>query len=402
MIGAVPASAAVVQDEVDINSGRPVIFLGYLGDDHGGAPEVGEVYHSLSDGKWLSGTSLARQWTRNGKPIAGARGSSYTLMAADVGARIALSVTGTRPGSSPLTVSSTLGEEELVAVRRPQVVNSSAQTIGGTGLVGKPLIANPGTWTAGTRFTYQWRVQHNTKFSTGWTLPISRATSKRYVPTAADDGGIITVMVTGWKDGYDPLLVGRFGLRNPKVEVHKALVVTPVVEGNPIQGVTLTAKVWRSGATLAYQWKRNGVPITGATKASYTTRDGDAGKKITVTVTGALAGFPKASATSAQSEPVHQEPTQYENIPAFSWDGVNDLPVVGQTVRMTSRGTWTPGAKLSFQWMRDGKPIKGATHSSYKFVSADVRNRINVKVTGQAPNHTPATFEGAGKPVMAR
>jgi hypothetical protein len=245
-------------------------------------------------------------------------------------------------------------------------------------------------------------VQHNTADSTGWRNYIPGATSKTYVPTADDDGGIIQVLVTGWKDGYDPLEVGRFGVHNPKVDVHKALVVTPVISGDVGTAKTLTAKVWLSGAKLTYQWKRNGTIVPGATGRTYKTGLSDLGKRITVKVTGTLAGFRTASATSAPTPPVTQQPTQYSKIPTFSWPASGNHPVVGQTIRMTGRGAWTAGAKLTFQWTRNGVPIKGATGSSYKATSSDVGKRLTVIVTGQAPNHSKVAYEDSGMPVLAR
>jgi hypothetical protein len=51
-------------------------------------------------------------------------------------------------------------------------------------------------------------------------------------------------------------------------------------------------------ATRTYQWLRNGSPIAGATKSSYKATSADVGKKLSVTVTGALDGFTGATATS--------------------------------------------------------------------------------------------------------
>jgi hypothetical protein len=44
-------------------------------------------------GTWTNATTYARAWTRNGSPIAGATGTGYTLVAADIGAMIGGDVT---------------------------------------------------------------------------------------------------------------------------------------------------------------------------------------------------------------------------------------------------------------------------------------------------------------------
>lgn len=76
---------------------------------------------------------------------------------------------------------------------------------------------------------------------------------------------------------------------------------TPTISGIPKVGSRLTAKPgsWTSGTTFAYQWKRGGTAISGATKSSYKLVAADAGKKITVTVTGTKSGYTKLVKTSS-------------------------------------------------------------------------------------------------------
>lgn len=390
------------RDVLDINTGIPRQTFGDLWKPREGAPAEGEEFHAFHTGDWLSGTSLALQWTRNGQPIAGATKSSYVLTRADVGTRIALSVTGTRPGNKPRTVFA--APSETIVAHRPPVLNTKLPTVNGTGLVGKTLTVNTGTWTPGTRFTYQWTMSRGVN-----TYPISGATSSKYTPSATDEGGTVSVDVFGWKDGYVPLQTGGFtGKRVTGVEVHKALVVTPRISGPSFdtdsgtvyQGQALTANLWKSGAALTFQWKRNGVVIPGATKQTYKTGNGDAGKKITVTVTGKLAGSPTATVTSAATTRVVQYNTQYFQMPTYSW-GNGTMPVVGQTVKVLTTGKWTPGAKFTYQWKRGGTAIKGATGSSYRVVSADVGRLLTVDVIGQVPNYLPVTVGSIPTPVRA-
>lgn len=50
--------------------------------------------------------------------------------------------------------------------------------------------------------------------------------------------------------------------------------------------------------------------------------------------------------------------------------------------RLSAKSAWSlPDAKLSHQWMRDGKAIRGATASTYKVTKSDKGHRISVKVT---------------------
>jgi len=78
------------------------------------------------------------------------------------------------------------------------------------------------------------------------------------------------------------------------------------VEGSKHVGNTQTAVAppWVAGTYPAsygsrtLQWKRNGVPISGATKTKYKLRSADRGKKITVTATFRKYGYVTGSTTS--------------------------------------------------------------------------------------------------------
>ena len=75
----------------------------------------------------------------------------------------------------------------------------------------------------------------------------------------------------------------------------------PTVTGTRKVGYTLTAVpgIWGPApVTLTYQWKANGVVIIGATAATYKLAAAQAGKALTVTVTGTKTGYTTAAKTS--------------------------------------------------------------------------------------------------------
>ena len=53
----------------------------------------------------------------------------------------------------------------------------------------------------------------------------------------------------------------------------------------------------------------------------------------------------------------------------------------GQTLKSTT-GTWDKGVTFTYQWLRDGSPIGGATSANYVLVGDDYQHRISVAVTG--------------------
>ena len=112
--------------------------------------------------------------------------------------------------------------------------------------------------------------------------------------------GAQTLFHSGMKVGssyaaVDPSVSGGGTATTP------ANTAAPVISGTPAVGSSLTASTgtWSNTPTsYAYQWKRAGTAISGATASTYTVVSGDVGQALTVTVTASnTAG--SASATSA-------------------------------------------------------------------------------------------------------
>ena len=111
-------------------------------------------------------------------------------------------------------------------------------------------------------------------------------------------------------------------------------------------------------APLSYQWQKNGVNISGATSASYTTpaaTSGDNGATFRCMVSNAA-----GSATSAQAI---LTVTVAIIPPAITQQPVSDTVNVGQTATFTVVASGT--APLSYQWQKNGSNIGGATSASY-------------------------------------
>ncbi len=183
----------------------------------------------------------------------------------------------------------------------------------------------------------------------------------------------------------------------PTVDLEAYLTATPTPSftGTPSIGATLTAVPgeWSPAPVdLAYQWNRDGDPITGGTAATYEVTAADAGHSISVTVTGSRSGYVPVTLTSSG---VHvPAPLAAAPVPR-----VIGKPVVGATLTAVP-GTWLPApAALAFQWRRDGTPISGATSATYTLTPADDGHRITVAVTGSSPGFIPATTVSAPVPV---
>ena len=130
---------------------------------------------------------------------------------------------------------------------------------------------------------------------------------------------------------------------------------------------------------FSYQWLRNGSTIGGATASTYTLGDADVGAQISVQVTytdgdgtaeGPLTSAPTAAVANVNDAPV--------GVPTISGTASK-----GQTLTANASGISDADGlgAFSYQWLRDGVAIGGATGSTYLLVNADVGTQISVQVT---------------------
>jgi hypothetical protein len=304
---------------------------------------------------------------------------------------VSASVDTTRLGAQTLTysVSDARGNEttksRVVTVVEGTLL-SAAPVVSGTAKVGRTLTVETGTWTPGTSLSYQW--QRN-----GAAIP--GATGPSYAVAPADAGARLTVAVTGTLTGYRD--VSHTSSETAAVQNGDLVAGAPAIAGTAKVGEQLTAAActWTPGAALAYQWRRDGAAIGGATGSSYTLTAADAGTSITVAVTGTLAGYDAATATSVPTAAVAKASLRTA-APKVSGKGK-----VGSVLRATP-GAWTGGTALTFQWLRNGKAIKGAGDARYRIVAADAGKKISVRVSGTLPGYADASRTSAAKKVAKK
>lgn len=227
------------------------------------------------------------------------------------------------------------------------------------------------------------------------------ATGKTYKIRASDKGKSITLRVTAsskrLKDRAittlpSPKVGSSFGIHDARTG---ATGSAPVLTGGSSVGSTLSALnlgTWSpSGIALKMQWQVNGRAVASATGGTYVIRLADVGKKITLKVTVANfagEGYPSTSKVSKSIKATRGT--------VSIGDCYMDLPngtTVGKTVSVVD-GYWYAGtARVAYtrQWLRNGKPIAGATKNRYKLTAADKGKKIEVKVTGPARGYKPAS-----------
>jgi hypothetical protein len=157
---------------------------------------------------------------------------------------------------------------------------------------------------------------------------------------------------------------------------------TPTVSGIAQVGQFLVAEPgpWDTGTQFDYEWIRDGSAIAGAVGSSYLIKAADAGKAITVKVTGRKTGFQSVTKLSGATTPAW--PTGSRLVV------ITGSPIIGQLL-IAQRSALVGAGEVGFQWLREGQPISGATGESYEPISADVGQAISVQLTGTVLTAAP-------------
>jgi hypothetical protein len=164
--------------------------------------------------------------------------------------------------------------------------------------------------------------------------------------------------------------------------------VPPSITGTAEYDATLTASpgTWTpEPQSYTYRWLRDGQPIAKAVQPVYSPGLDDLGHRLSVQVT-ASDGVETATATSAETEPVERARLVAEG-------GQKIVGEARYTHTLVARaGSWsTKPTRISYQWLRFGEPVAGATDRRYRVAPEDVGTRLRVDITVKAPGYRALT-----------
>ena len=314
------------------------------------------------------------QWRRNGVAIAGANSTSYvlnpTVAATDNGAQFDVVVSNVAGSVTSVAATLTVNAAPVA----PNITTHPASMT-----VTAPAAATFSVAATGDApLSYQWRRNG---------VAIGGATSTSYViatTTMADNGAQFDVIVSNAAGTLTSAPATLTVLPTP---------VPPSITTQPAN-VTVTAPaaanfsvVATGDAPLAYQWRRNGIAIGGATSSSYSlnpTAVSDSGATFDVVVTNGAGTATSAVATlTVNAANVPPSITTQPASTTVTAPGAATFSVVA-----------TGTAPLSYQWKRNGVNIAGATSATYvktpTAVAADNGSTFTVVVTNVAGTVTSA------------
>ena len=325
---------------------------------------------AITDADGLGG--FAYQWLRDGQAVAGANGTSYRLGDADIGRVIGVTVSYLDGRGS----TESLNAEPTAAVANLNDAPTGLPLIVGTLTEDQTLRVD----TAGIAdadglgaFAYQWLREG---------VAIANATASTYTLGDADVSAAISVRVA-YTDGQGGAELLTSAPSAAVANLNDAPTGLPVVHGSATRGQVLDADV--SGirdadglGALAYQWQRDGVAIAGATGSTHLLGDVDVGAVIVVTVQytdGRGTGESLRSAATAVVSAFNITPTG-----AVIIDGT---PVEGVTLTADTRTVADADGLggFTYQWLRDGVAIAGATGDSHVLANDDVGSTISLRLS---------------------
>ncbi|HPD06617.1 MAG TPA: immunoglobulin domain-containing protein [Candidatus Bipolaricaulis sp.] len=195
---------------------------------------------------------------------------------------------------------------------------------------------------AGTApLSYQWRKDGTA---------ISGATTATYTigSVAAGDAGSYTVVVTNAAGSITSAAAVL------TVNVPPTLTVQPAAQ-SACAGKSVLFSVTAAGTPpLAYQWEKDGTPISGATTAIYT---------IPAVTTADEGTYTVVVTNSCGTVTSHAAALSVSTAPAITVHPAPQTVVAGSSATFSVTAAGTP--PLAYQWKRDGADIAGATEPSY-------------------------------------
>ena len=399
-----PVAAAQSQNQISNSpaTGGPSIT---------GTALVGETLTAnttgISDSDGLTNASFTYQWLADDADISGATGASYTLVAADVGKAIkvtvsftddagnaesltsdAVAVSGPRSNTTPLTAAiHDAPEFHDGATEFTFELRFSEEPGGGfsaTTLRDQALMVSGGTITN----VRQLETGENLK----WEITAQPSGNEEVIvmllPTVdcAAQGAICT------GDGRILSVALAILVLGPQ---NSAATGAPTINGTAQVGQTLTASTsgisdsdGLANASFTYQWLADDADINGATTSSYTLVAADAGKAIKVQVSFTDDDGNEESVTSAATavtQPpltatIHDTPESHDGATAFTFDlRFSETPAAGFGFAMVQNHafTVTGGSVSNVRRLEPGKNVRWeitVTPSS----DADVTLTLNV------------------------
>lgn len=330
-----------------------------------GLPGVG-VTLVLAGDTW-AGTpapTFTYQWKRDGGNISGATSATYQLQAADIGALITCTKTGTNGTAPDASADTSNSVGPVVALP----VNNTEPVASATAVVGQTATCSEGDWTGAVSLAYQW-------YEADVLVPGATLASFLLSTAGVSVYCAVTATNTGGSTSQNSNAIGPVGLVPQNITI-------PTITGTGAAGSTLTCSngTWSgypASLTFTRQWYADDVALSGETAATLLLTAYLAGKLITCEVVATNAtGDSIPVETSNAVGPITSAPF-FDAAPI-----ITGTPAVGETLTATTPDLYGyPVPTKSYEWRENGLALSGETGSTFTLGAAQEGDTITVAVT---------------------
>ena len=295
-----------------------------------------------------SGTApLGYQWKKDGTALSGVSAASYAVAAAQSGDAGSYTVVVTNSAGSATSSAATLS-----VTTPPSITTQPTSLTVNAGAAATFTVVANGT----APLAYQWKKDGTV---------LSGATTASYSIAAAQagDAGSYTVVVTN-SAGSATSSAATLSVTTPPS------ITTQPTSLTVNAGAAATFTVVANGtAPLAYQWKKDGAVLSGATTSAYAiaaAQASDAGS-YSVIVSNAAGNVTSSAATLTVNLP-----------PTITTQPVSQSANEGGWVDFSVVASGT--APFTYQWKKEGVSLSGATSATYRILNLQAGNEGRYKV----------------------
>ena len=220
-------------------------------------------------------------------------------------------------------------------------------------------------------------------------------------PAAANPGALIdggpNALIAGSNNSTQ---AGRYLYRftNPAgpTATGNLIPALPTVSGTPALGSSLTVDPHTWGpapVTLSYLWFRDGAHVPAVTGTTYPITEDDLGHSVSVHVVGSKQYYYSTEVYG----PTTAVPLAAASVTS---PAISGTATVGSV--LTASASVSPvTAAVSYQWLRSGAPILGATASTYTVTEADAALPVSVQISASRAGYVTATATSSAVAIAA-
>lgn len=224
---------------------------------------------------------------------------------------------------------------------------------------------------------------------TGLTNVASLRLGDYFSAAVLSDGTVYT-----WGENYYANLADgtTTGRTRPTIASQLGQPISPIGQvsfsASPQIGTTVTGLFtgWANDATMTLQWYSGGKVLSGENSASHVVTASDSGKSLHLLATVSQPG-------KNTKEFIYSAGTV--SISTFSPSVTPEIigaSIPGSTLSVPDLGL-PAGTQLTYEWLRDGWTINGATGASYGPLASDVGSQIGLKLTATKSGYVTRVFK---------